>query len=258
MNLVDTHCHLDVPAFDADRSEVLDRCRQSGVTRIVVPGIMASTWDTLQDICAATPGLYASFGLHPIYLKQHTPEDIDILKQFIHRYRPIAVGEIGLDFFLPELDRDRQQALFDDQLAVAAEADLPVLLHVRKSHDAVLACLRKTPVRGGICHAFNGSLQQAQQYIDLGFKLGFGGMLTFDRSHKLHRLAQQLPLEVIVLETDAPDMTVASHHGQRNSPEYLPECLQALATLRDEDVEYIAEQTTRNAEAILDFSGHDT
>lgn len=258
MNLVDTHCHIDVAAFDADRETVLKRCQQAGITRIVVPAIMAATWDSLRKTCEAQPQpgptLYPSFGLHPVYLHQHTPTDIDTLTEYVQQYRPIAVGEIGLDFYVPELDRERQQALFDAQLTVAADAALPVLLHVRKAHDAVLSSLRKSAVTGGICHAFNGSLQQAQQYLDLGFKLGFGGMLTFERSHKLHRLAQQLPLDAIVLETDAPDMAGASHHGQRNSPEYLPESLQALAALRDEDPLTVAAQTTANAEAILDFS----
>ncbi len=253
MNLIDSHAHLDVAAFDADRSMVLERCQQAGISRIVVPGIMASTWDRLREICASNPTLYASFGLHPVYLEQHNPADIDALLQYVERHQPIAVGEIGLDFYCHTLDRNRQRALFDAQLVIAANAALPVLLHVRKSHDTVLACLRKTTVTGGICHAFNGSLQQAHQYIDLGFKLGFGGMLSFERSHKLHRLAQQLPLEAIVLETDAPDMTGAGHHGQRNSPEYLPEYLQALAKLRTEDINKIAAQTTANAEAVLDF-----
>ena len=254
MNLIDTHAHIDIPAFDADRDAVLARCQQSGITRIVVPGITATAWDKLRETCYASPLLFASYGLHPVYLVQHGVNDVQALDEYIARHRPIAVGEIGLDYFLPELDRDHQRALFEAQLSVAANAGLPVLLHVRKAHDAVLTALRKTPVTGGICRAFNGSLQQAQQYLDLGFKLGFGGMLTFERSHKLHRLAQQLPLEAIVLETDAPDMTVASHHGQRNSPEYLPECLQALADLRAEDVTDIAAQTTANAEAVLDFS----
>jgi len=254
MNLIDSHAHIDVTAFDDDRSKVLERCQQAGVSRIVVPGIMADTWEKLREICASSPVLYASFGLHPVYLEQHAPADIDTLTEYIKQYRPIAVGEIGLDFYCQTLDQNRQQALFEAQLSVAANAALPVLLHVRKSHDATLACLRKTAVNGGICHAFNGSLQQAYQYIDLGFKLGFGGMLTFERSHKLHRLAQQLPLEAIVLETDAPDMTGASHHGQRNSPEYLPEYLQALAKLRAEDIHKVAAQTTANTEAVLDFS----
>ncbi len=254
MNLIDTHAHIDVSAFNTDRGKVLEQCQQVGISRIVVPGIMANTWDRLREICAANPALYASFGLHPVYLEQHDSADIGVLAQYVKQYQPIAIGEIGLDFYCQALDRNRQQTLFEAQLGVAANAALPVLLHVRKSHDAVLSCLRKTTVRGGICHAFNGSLQQAHQYIDLGFKLGFGGMLTFERSHKLHRLAQQLPLEAIVLETDAPDMPGACHHGQRNSPEYLPEYLQALARLRPEDIHKIAAQTTANAEAVLNFS----
>lgn len=258
MNIVDTHCHIDTAAFDQDRDAVLTRCQQAGVRRIVVPGIMASTWDKLLKICdiqpESAPSLYPSLGLHPVYLQQHTPADVEMLEKYVEQHRPIAVGEIGLDFYLQELDRDRQLSLFKAQLTVAANAALPVLMHVRKAHDEVIACLRKITLTGGICHAFNGSLQQAQQYLDLGFKLGFGGMLTYERSHKLHRLAKQLPLDAIVVETDAPDMTGASHHGQRNSPEYLPESLQALAELRDEDLHSVAEQTTANAEAILDFS----
>lgn len=253
MNLVDTHCHIDVAAFDNDRAEVLSRCQVAGVARIVVPGIDAKGWDKLQQICAASASLYASFGLHPIYIEQHNQSDLNALEKRIRDDKPIAVGEIGLDFYHVELDKAQQRAYFEAQLAIAQAAELPVLLHVRKAHDAVLSALKKSPVRGGICHAFNGSLQQAHTYIDLGFKLGFGGMLTFERSHKLRRLAKQLPLDAIVLETDAPDMTVASHRGQRNSPEYLPECLAALASLRNEPIETIAQQTTTNAEAVLAF-----
>jgi TatD DNase family protein len=253
MNIVDTHCHIDLPAFDIDRADVLRRCQQSGISRIVVPGVMAKTWGRLRQVCSTSPALYPCFGLHPYYLGDHISADVDNLAQQIDQYHPIAVGEIGLDFFVEGLDHQRQQSLFDAQLAVAASASLPVLLHVRKSHDAVLASLRKNRVKGGICHAFNGSLQQANRYIELGFKLGFGGMLTYERSHKLRRLARELPVEAIVLETDAPDMTVASHQGQRNSPEYLPECLQALGDARGEDINILAEQTTANAEEILNF-----
>lgn len=251
MNLVDTHCHIDLPTFDADRSTVLKHCQQLGITHIVVPGVMAKTWDKLRQICESSPSLHACYGLHPFYLAQHGAGDIEALEQQIEQHRPIAVGEIGLDYFVEGLDRNLQQTLFDDQLTVAANASLPVILHVRKSHDAVLASLRKTRVKGGICHAFNGSLQQADRYIELGFKLGFGGMLTYERSHKLQRLAKQLPLEAIVLETDAPDMTVASHRGQRNSPEYLPECLQALADARGENSNAVATQTTANAKVVF-------
>jgi len=251
MTLTDTHCHLDVAAFDNDRDTVLDRARTAGVTRIVVPGITAAGWERLLALCASEAGLYPALGLHPLFLDHHQPADLQTLETAIARHAPVAMGEIGLDFYLPAVDRERQTTLFEAQLHIAREASLPVLLHIRKAHDDTLALLRKARVCGGICHAFNGSLQQARQYIELGFKLGFGGMLTYERSHRLHRLARELPLESMVLETDAPDMPPASHHGRRNSPEYLPEVLQALANLRDEDADTIAAQTTANAIELL-------
>ena len=255
MNLIDSHCHIDVENFDIDRKEVLERCYDKGISRLLVPGIMAHTWPVLKDICSQYPGLYPAYGLHPVYVDSHSKSDIDQLERWLQREKPVAVGEIGLDYYLSELDRDKQQELFEAQLSLAQSFDLPVILHVRKSHDAMLATLRRFQLKGGICHAFNGSLEQGHQYIDMGFKLGFGGMLTYERSHKLHRLATQLPIEAIVLETDAPDMTGASHHGQRNSPEYLPEALEALAALRNEKQDFIAEQTTANVEAILNMNG---
>ncbi|WP_455217576.1 TatD family hydrolase [Kaarinaea lacus] len=251
MNLVDTHCHIDVDSFDGDREDVITRCRQSGIDRLLVPGITANSWSTLKAICSQLPGLYPAYGLHPVYINNHTNDDIDTLEQWLQAEKPVAVGEIGLDYYLSELNRDRQQEVFEAQLDLAQKYSLPVVLHVRKSHDAVLATLKRHPVNGGTCHAFNGSLEQAHQYLDMGFKLGFGGMLTYERSHKLHRLAKQLPLEAMVLETDAPDMSGALHHGQRNSPEYLIEVVDALATLRNETREHIAEQTTRNAETVF-------
>ncbi len=251
MQLIDTHCHLDMAAFDKDRDAVLNRARTVGVSRIVVPGISAAAWKKLLALCTTEAGLYPALGLHPMFLDSHHPDDLPALETSIARHKPVAVGEIGLDFHLPELDRDRQKTLFEAQLHIARAAGLPVLLHVRKAHDETLALLRKIPVCGGICHAFNGSLQQARQYMGLGFKLGFGAMLTYERSHRLHRLARELPSEAIVLETDAPDMPPASHYGQRNSPEYLPELLRALSRLREEDAAAIAAQTTANAIGLL-------
>ena len=253
MELFDTHCHIDVEAFDADRHEVLDHCHQQGVNRIIVPGIEAKTWDQLGKICAEYPGLFPAYGLHPVFVDQHADDDLIKLENRLQTANPVAVGEIGLDFFV-DVDKVRQQSLFESQLRLAQSASLPVILHVRKAHDAVLSTLSRIPVDGGFCHAFNGSMEQAHRYIDMGFKLGFGGMLTYERSHKLHRLAQQLPIESIVLETDAPDMTGSSHHGERNSPEYLPESLITLARLRNEDAAIIAEQTTANANAVLSLS----
>ena len=251
MELIDTHCHLDVAAFDADRPQVLERARRHGVSDIVIPAIHRQAWQGLLQLCRRFPSLHPALGLHPVFVTHHQPQDVRALEQLLPDAPAVAVGEIGLDFHLKELDRERQQTLFEGQLAVARDARLPVLLHVRKAHDQVLATLARYRLVGGIAHAFNGSLQQARRYQDLGFKLGFGGMLTFARSRKLRELVRQLPIEAIVLETDAPDMTVVQHRGERNSPEYLIYCLQALAEVRDEDPAWLARQTTTNARAVL-------
>jgi len=251
MGLIDTHCHLDVSAFDPDRKNVLARARANGVAGIVVPGVLAHDWDRLWRLCAGEPDLYPALGMHPVYLDQHRHADLQQLEALLTAHRPVAVGEIGLDYFITDPDRTRQQALFEAQLELARAAHLPVILHVRKAHDRVLSTLKRIRVCGGTSHAFNGSRQQAAQYIELGFKLGFGGMLTYPRSSKLRALARELPLEAIVLETDAPDMTVARHHGERNSPEYLPDCLVALAEVRGEEPGVIARQTTANAREVL-------
>jgi TatD DNase family protein len=256
VELIDTHCHLDVAEFDPDRQAVLARARANGVRAIVVPGVMSPGWDHLWRFCAGEPDLYPALGLHPVYLEHHHPADLAALESLLAEQRPVAVGEIGLDYFVTGLDRARQQALFEAQLALARDAALPVILHVRKAHYAVLATLRRIRVPGGIAHAYNGSLQQAQQYIDLGFKLGFGGMLTYERSRRLRLLAQELPVETIVLETDAPDLTVAQHRGMRNSPEYLPHCLAALAEVRGESREDLARQTSANARAVLGLDSY--
>lgn len=251
MDLFDTHCHIDVEEFDSDRAAVLAHCRRVGVNRMLVPAVDAAGWNALLALCAREPGLYPALGLHPVYVDRHAADDINALEQVVADHRPVAIGEIGLDFFVPGLDAERQQALFEAQLGIARAADLPVVLHARKSHDRILATLRRIPVRGGIVHAFNGSEQQAARFIDLGFKLGFGGTLTYDRATKIRHLAQILPIEALVLETDAPDMVVSAHRGERNSPEYLPDCLSALAEVRGESREQVAAQTTRNALQVL-------
>jgi len=251
MELIDTHCHLDVEEFDADRLAVLTRAREAGVIAQLVPAIHADGWESLLELCAAESDLYPALGLHPVYLARHQETDLRALEQRIASDPPQAVGEIGLDFFLTGLDPDRQQFFFEAQLAIARDSQLPVVVHVRKAHDQVLRTLNSIGVGRGIIHAFNGSLDQGLRYFDLGFRLGFGGMLTFQRSSRLRRLARELPIESIVLETDAPDLTVASHHGERNSPEYLPEVLDALSEVRDEAPEVLAAQTSENARAVL-------
>lgn len=257
MNIIDTHCHLDVTDFDPDRDEVLNRCRATGISKIIIPAIESKTWLSLIDLCQSTTGLYPALGLHPVFIEQHQADDIAKLDKLVEQTSPVAIGEIGLDFYIKELDQAKQLALFEQQLLLAKKYELPVILHVRKAHDQVLQLLKKIKVKGGFSHAFNGSLQQANQYIELGFKLGFGGTLTYENSTKIHKLAKSLPLESIVLETDAPDMVVESHRGQRNSPEYIMESLKALAKIRNEDVSVIAEQTSKNANDIINFSDYD-
>lgn len=247
MELFDTHCHLDVAAFDKDRQRVLHEANARGVKQLLVPAITRNNWQSVLDLCQQHPGLYPALGLHPVMLEQHKSADITALAEQVTRTRPVAIGEIGLDFQMKTLDREKQQSLFAAQLAIAEQQQLPVVLHVRKAHDAVLQMLKRHALPGGTCHAFNGSLQQAEQYIQLGFKLGFGGMLTYPKANKLRKLARELPLSAMVLETDAPDMVGAAHQYQRNSPAYLPEVLETLAELRAEPVEAIARVTRENA-----------
>ncbi len=255
MDIIDTHCHLDMAAFDHDRAQIIARCHARHVTRIVVPAVMASGWEHLLAVCEQHAGLYPALGLHPVFLDHHAPSDLAALERKLAEASPVAVGEIGLDHYRPELDRQQQLTLFEAQLVLAREAHLPVLLHVRKAHDQVIRALKQQRPRGGISHAFNGSLQQARQYIELGFKLGFGGTLTYANAKHIQQLARELPLESLVLETDAPDMVVAGHRGERNSPEYLPQILAALAAVREEPVDRIAAQTTRNALEVLNLHG---
>ena len=253
MKLIDTHCHLDFSAFDEDRTQVLSNCREQGVEKIIVPAVAQSNWLSVLELCEKDTGLFPALGLHPVFTEQHQDSDLLELEALLssHRDQVVAVGEIGLDYYIQEPDKVKQSALFEAQLQLARQADLPVILHVRKAHDQVLDFLKSISVKGGTAHAFNGSLQQAKKYIELGFKLGFGGTMTYENANKIHSLVKQIPLENIVLETDAPDMVVASHKGQRNSPEYLPKILQALANIRGETVQQLAKQTTENANAVF-------
>ncbi len=250
-SIIDTHCHLDVAEFAADRQQVLAAARAAGVDTLVIPAIDAAGWPGLLQLCAGDDQLFPALGLHPVYSNRHRDEHLRQLHRLAASESLCAIGEIGLDFFIAEPDRPRQLVLFEQQLHIAREYGLPVILHNRKAHNEMLALLRRIQPPGGIIHAFNGSMQLAEHYLELGFKLGFGGMLTFSRSSKLRQLAQALPLEAIVLETDAPDLTVAAHRGERNSPAYLPDCLQALAQVRAEPIERLAAQTSENARQVL-------
>ena len=254
MELIDTHSHIDLGVFSDDFHQVLSRARKAGVIAQVLPGVQSGGWDRILKLCATEKDLYPAIGLHPMYMRYHTPDDLIVLLEHALSGKLVAIGEIGLDYFVKNIDKEAQQELFEAQLRIATETKLPVLLHVRKAHDQVQKTLRQLHFsNGGIVHAFSGSLQQAEHYVKLGFMISICGTVTYDRATKIRAVATQLPLESLVLETDSPDIPPSAFHGQRNSPEYLPEILHSLAKLRRESATEIAEQTTQNARNLLHF-----
>ena len=249
--LIDTHCHLDAAEFAADRDQVAARARAAGVEAIVVPAVERGNFADVLDCRAHFPGCHAALGIHPMFVARAQPDDLALLRAAVAQHHPVAIGEIGLDFFVPDFDAEGQGFYFSEQLKIARDFDLPVLLHIRRAQDPVLKQLRRIRVKGGIAHAFNGSRQQADAFIKLGFKLGFGGAMTYPRATRLRELAATLPLEAIVLETDAPDMPPVFAARERNSPEYLPRIAQILAELRGISFEAVARATSANARAVL-------
>ncbi|HEV2612748.1 MAG TPA: TatD family hydrolase [Noviherbaspirillum sp.] len=256
---IDTHCHLDAAEFDGASGAVAKRAGAEGVAMIVIPAVEEGNFQIVASLAADNPNCSYALGIHPIFVPQATEQDLVLLREAVKAAvddpRFVAIGEIGLDFFIPQLKedalREKQELFYAEQLKIARDFNLPVLLHVRRSQDTVLKHLRRINVTGGIAHAFNGSFQQAQIFIDLGFKLGFGGAMTFPRALQIRRLATTLPLDAMVLETDAPDISPAWHHPKRNSPEQLPRIGEALADLRSVPAEEVARITTRNALAAM-------
>ncbi len=262
---IDTHCHWDAPEFATDREAVLARAQAAGVERIVVPTVQAADWRGTQAICRAASQPYA-LGLHPLFTPKAGDGDLQALDALLTESAAdpllVAVGEIGLDFFVPGLDAERQQFFYWEQLRLARRHALPVILHVRKSADQLLAGLRRVPVVGGIAHAFNGSRQQADAFVEQGFALGFGGAMTYERALQIRRLAAELPESAIVLETDAPDIPphwlyrraaerAAGQGSARNEPAELPRIAETLAALRGWGLAQTAATTAANARRVL-------
>ena len=249
--LIDTHCHLDAAEFDVDRAAVAGAARRAGVDLIVVPAVERANFGAVASVCREFSGCRAAYGIHPMYVDRARDEDLAAIDETVRREHPVAIGEIGLDHFVEPRDEARQDFFFSAQLRLARDHELPVLLHVRRAIDPVLRELRRCRVPGGIAHAFNGSRQQADEFIKLGFKLGFGGAMTFPRATRIRELAATLPLEAIVLETDAPDIPPEWQAGGRNAPDQLPRIAQALAGLRGISLQQVFEATTYNATAAL-------
>ena len=256
---IDTHCHLDAHEFGGESLAVAGRAGELGVGMIVIPAVDRHNFAVVARMAAAAPNASYALGIHPIYVPQATEDDLATLRAAVEGAlsdpRFVAVGEIGLDYFIPMLCepamREKQEYFFREQLRIARDVELPVLMHVRRSQDQILKHVRQIRPAGGIAHAFNGSFQQAQTFIDLGFKLGFGGAMTFTRALQIRRLAATLPLESIVLETDAPDISPAWIHPARNSPEYLPEIGAVLAELRATSLSAVKAASAANAVAAM-------
>ncbi len=249
--LIDTHCHLDASEYDADRDAVRERAFAAGVAAIVVPAVEVANFGAVRALAAGDARIGYALGIHPLYVDRAAEHDLARLRDTIEASLDdpafLAIGEIGLDFFEPGLDRARQERFFRLQLELAREFGLPVLMHVRRSQDTILKHLRSVRPPGGIAHAFNGSLQQAAQYLALGVALGFGGAMTFDRALQLRRLVRELPAEAHVLETDAPDIPPEWIARRRNEPAQLARIAQVFAELRGEPLGLVAEHTAANA-----------
>ncbi len=256
MRLIDSHCHLDFPAFDQDRAAVIAHCQTLGVEKMIVVGVTRQHWSRLWDTVSNHDGLYGAFGLHPYFLAEHQDSDIPALVEQLSLYRDhpklCAVGEIGLDFLLQELDPKQQIHLFEQQVAIAAEFNLPVIIHSRRANAQVTAILKKAKLpRAGIIHAFSGSYEEALEYIKLGFLLSFGGVSTWPRATRLQSVLKRLPIASIALETDSPDMPPEWLAGQRNSPEQLPSICQYLADIYGLSSTAFAAQTSANVQHLL-------
>lgn len=251
--LIDSHIHLDAAEFDADRAAVLAAARAAGVGGFIVPAVEVANFDAVAALSAAHADVRHAYGIHPLYVARVRDGDLDRLDQRLAGGDALAVGEIGLDHFVTDVDRALQEEIFVAQLKLARKHGLPVILHVRRAVDAVLKQLRRIEVAGGIAHAFNGSRQQADMLLAMGFRLGFGGSMTFSGSTRIRALAATLPLEAIVLETDAPDIAPAWGQGQRNEPANLARYARLLAELRAVDVDEVAAVTTANARAVLNW-----
>lgn len=252
--LIDSHSHFDDGSFDTDRAQALARARAAGVKIQIIPSISAAFWPRLRATCRAYPGLYPAYGLHPMFLSEHQPEHLSELETWLVEEQAVAVGECGLDYYSPELDPKAQRHYFLAQLSIARNLQLPVIIHARHAVDEVLQALRKQPGLRGVVHSFSGSLQQAQQLCELGFCLSFGGPLTYERAKRLRQVVQALPIEALLIETDAPDQPLSSHRGERNEPAYLPEVLSTLASLRNTDANTLAAQLYQNTLKVFKLS----
>lgn len=255
--MIDTHCHIDFKHFDQDRAAVLARCQSLGVHNIVVPGVSPKQWPALQLLVDATPALYFAAGVHPWWVGQPIVDNLESLEQqikpFLLHSKCVAVGECGLDKIC-DVSFEWQVEVLRYHIALAKTFNKPIILHSVKAHNDVLALLKTSQLtQGGVVHAFSGSEQEAKQYWSKGLYLGIGGTITYPRANKTRSAVAAMPLEALLLETDAPDMPMNGRQGQRNSPEYLPHVVATIAELKNISPEEVITVTTKNAQRLFGF-----
>lgn len=249
--IIDSHVHLDASVLDADRSAVLKRAAEAGVSTMIIPATTTASWAPIARLCDSGNGLHPAYGLHPMFLEQHAPEHVDALSSWLDQHFAVAIGEIGLDFHEDDAQEDVQRDYFTRQLKLAREREIPVIVHARKALEEVTLTLRRTDGLSGVVHSFSGSQQQAEHLWNLGFFLGIGGPVTYPRAKRLRRIVTNMPLEFLLLESDAPDQPNVGHRGQRNEPALVLEVLQCIATLREESEAEIAAATSANARRLF-------
>lgn len=254
IQLIDAHCHLDFINFDKDRDEVLQRAKHNNISDIIVPGVSANNWPKIQNLCEQNKNLHPCYGLHPYWVDQHEIKDLEKLKTFIDKNYCVAIGECGLDYRAEQADKKKQQYFFQAQLEIAEEKKLPVVIHSVRATEDIIQQLRKYPKLNCMVHSYSGSFEQAQQLIEMGSYLSFGGAISFERAKKSRSVVSKIPLISLLIETDAPDQPDVSHQHERNEPAYLTEVLNSLAELRNETKEEIAQQTTANTKTFFNLS----
>jgi len=255
IEFVDSHCHFDFAAFDVDRDAIWQACVEQGVAAMVVPGVEPQQWKVAAQLSEQHAGIFYAVGIHPWWINiSHLELTYKYLHENLAAPKCVAVGECGLDAMI-ETPLAEQVKILNVHLQAASELSLPLIIHCRKAHNELLIELKKFSLpAGGVIHAFSGSIELAAAYWALGFRLGVGGTITYERAQKTRETVKKLPIEAMLLETDAPDMPLHGQQGQRNSPLNIPLVAQALADIRGESVEYIAQQTTQNARRLFGFS----
>ncbi|HII4321024.1 TatD family hydrolase [Enterobacter cloacae] len=249
---VDTHCHFDFPPFTGDETQSIERAAQAGIHAMIVPAIEVDRFERVLDLARRHDALYAALGLHPIVIEHHLDEHLDVLDAALQtrENKLVAMGEIGLDLYRDNPQFERQQTILDAQLRLAKRHDLPVILHSRRTHDKLAMHLKRIDLpRKGVVHGFSGSLQQALRFIELGYKIGVGGTITYPRASKTRDVMAQLPLSALLLETDAPDMPLNGFQGRPNRPEQAARVFATLCELREEPEMEIADALLENTRA---------